>query len=166
MTKSMRTVRQVLTSQAAFIAALAIITTQHGAGQGPAFTTLYSFQGGSDGKQPTSGVILGTDGALYGTTFLGGTTNDGSVFSLAPGTGGSWTHTVLLSFNGPDGKKPSASLTFNSKGVLYGTAALGGSAGGGTVFALTPPGTGGAWPTHASRAEFQVAGQHSCWNLP
>ena len=46
-------------------------------------TTLYSFcsqPGCTDGALPYSGVIQGTDGNLYGTTFGGGTSGEGTVF--------------------------------------------------------------------------------------
>jgi uncharacterized repeat protein (TIGR03803 family) len=42
---------------------------------------LYSFTGGDNGIQPI-GVALGPDGNLYGTTFSGGTYNQGTVFRL------------------------------------------------------------------------------------
>ena len=42
-----------------------------------------SFSG--DGKTPFAGsLILGSDGNLYGTTFYGGTDNDGTFFKVAP----------------------------------------------------------------------------------
>ena len=37
---------------------------------------------GSDGNSPFAGLIRGTDGNFYGTTFLGGTSGDGTVFKL------------------------------------------------------------------------------------
>jgi hypothetical protein len=45
---------------------------------------LYSFRGvsGTDGNRPEAGLILDASGALYGTTFGGGTLNDGTVFKL------------------------------------------------------------------------------------
>jgi uncharacterized repeat protein (TIGR03803 family) len=42
---------------------------------------LYSFTGGDDGSEPT-GVALGPDGNLCGTTLVGGTHNKGTVFQL------------------------------------------------------------------------------------
>src|SRR5208282_2588854 len=59
---------------------------------GGVLTTLYSFcsQGGStcsDGAFPSAGLIQATDGNFYGTTYIGGAYNDGTVFSLASGLG-------------------------------------------------------------------------------
>jgi uncharacterized repeat protein (TIGR03803 family) len=42
---------------------------------------LSSFTGGDDGSEPT-GLTLGPDGNLYGTTLVGGTHNKGTVFQL------------------------------------------------------------------------------------
>jgi uncharacterized repeat protein (TIGR03803 family) len=60
-------------------------------------TILYNFTGGNDGSQPWAGVIFDSAGNLYGTTYLGGTSNSGTVYQLAPPAqqGGSWTETVL-----------------------------------------------------------------------
>ncbi len=41
-------------------------------------TTLYSFTGQADGFNPTSGLILGSDGNLYGT-------NQSAIFKITPG---------------------------------------------------------------------------------
>lgn len=73
-------------------------TTQYGGAnnQGTIFrvtpsgtvTTLYSFCPQShcpDGANPYAGLVLGTDGVFYGTTFNGGGSNDGTVFSLSVG---------------------------------------------------------------------------------
>jgi len=47
-----------------------------------AYTNLYSFGGSpSDGGSPAS-LVQGSDGNLYGTTYGGGTSNDGVVFKL------------------------------------------------------------------------------------
>ena len=51
-------------------------------------TTLYSFcpqTHCNDGANPYAGLILGTDGVSYGTTFNGGGGNHGTVFSLSVG---------------------------------------------------------------------------------
>jgi len=109
-------------------------------------TTLYSFTGGSDGANPSAGVIFGPGGVLFGTTPYGGTQGYGTVFELS-GPAKTRTHTVLYSFQGgSDGVNPGAALTSGAGGVLYGTTFAGGSSGNGTVFQLTPPATsGGAW---------------------
>jgi len=101
---------------------------------------LYSFQGGSDGATPESGVTFGA-GVLYGTTYDGGTGNCnsgsggcGTVYSLAPpeNSGGEWIHTVLHAFTGQssgalgDGANPYAGITVGSNGVLYGATFWGG----------------------------------------
>lgn len=66
---------------------------------------------------------------LYGTTYNGGTSNKGTVFTLTPPTttGGPWTEAVLHSFTGSDGSNPHAPVVMDSNGVLYGTT-LGGEA--------------------------------------
>jgi len=60
---------------------------------------LYSFTGANgDGRSP-AGVVF-RNGALYGTTYYGGTADGGTVFELQPPTvsGGTWTETVLYEF--------------------------------------------------------------------
>src|SRR6202034_58495 len=72
----------------------------------------------------------------------------GTVYQLAPGAGGTWTPTVLYSFNPinkpGDGAGPQASLVLGGSGVLYGTTTAGGTSDDGTVFQLTPS-VGGTW---------------------
>jgi uncharacterized repeat protein (TIGR03803 family) len=94
-------------------------------------TTLASFNGGANGANPTSGLIVDRSGNLYGTTALGGTSGNGQVFEVVQGSG---TISTLASFNGTNGFEPNASLIMDSNGNLYGTATLGGAAGDGTVF--------------------------------
>jgi uncharacterized repeat protein (TIGR03803 family) len=53
-------------------------------------TTLYSFcsqTGCTDGDSPYEGLLQATNGALYGTTYYGGTDNDGTIYSLSVGLG-------------------------------------------------------------------------------
>jgi uncharacterized repeat protein (TIGR03803 family) len=115
-------------------------------------TILYNFTGGSDGGNVASeGVIFDAAGNLYGTTSAGGAFGKGTVFELSPNAGGTWTETVLYSFQGGhDGSSPSISpLTFDKAGNLYGETAAGGNdrcsgSGCGTVFKLSPTG-GGSW---------------------
>ena len=68
----------------------------------------------------------------------------GTVFKLTPQSNGSWSESVLYSFQGGnDALSPNSSLTFDAAGALYGTAG-GGASGQGTVFKLTPS-LGGQW---------------------
>jgi uncharacterized repeat protein (TIGR03803 family) len=109
---------------------------------------LYSFTGGnSDGASPWAGVIFDQSGNLYGTTELGGAYGYGTVYELTP-SGSGWTEKVLYNFqNQQDGSKPYAGLIFDQSGNLYGATTAGGTGGGGTVFEMTPSGTGWAFQT-------------------
>jgi uncharacterized repeat protein (TIGR03803 family) len=109
-------------------------------------TVLYNFTDETDGNYPLGGLIFDNDGALYGTTYRGGTSNLGTVFKLRPAAAGQtqWTETVLYSFTGGnDGSIPAfGSLILDQKGALYGATIRGGAANAGTVFKLTPPAAG------------------------
>jgi uncharacterized repeat protein (TIGR03803 family) len=115
---------------------------------------LYNFQGTGDGSQPQGGLIFDKQGNLFGVTNAGGSANLGTVFRLTPSNQGqSWTENVLHSFlGGSDGANPSASLTLDANGNLYGTTSHGGSsskcfqAACGTVFSLTR--NAGNWTEH------------------
>ncbi|MBV9646905.1 MAG: hypothetical protein JO043_05535, partial [Candidatus Eremiobacteraeota bacterium] len=48
---------------------------------------LYSFQGGNDGNEPVAGITRNASGVLYGTTYLGGSANAGTVYELVPSLG-------------------------------------------------------------------------------
>src|SRR4029077_14026169 len=99
-------------------------------------TVLYSFTGGSDGANPSSGLTLGTDGNFYGTTLGGGVNFDGAVFKVTPGG----TLTVLHSFNCTDGCEPVAGVVQGTGGEFYGTTFAGGANGDGTVFKISSAG--------------------------
>jgi len=102
-------------------------------------TVLYSFAGGSDGEHPYAGVIQGSDGNFYGTTYQGGASGYGTIFKLTP----SGTETVLYTFAGglSDGANPEAGVIQGSDGNFYGNTLQGGTSNLGTVFELTPSGT-------------------------
>src|ERR1039457_6952958 len=116
---------------------------------------LYAFTGGVDGANPRAGVIFSSRGVIFGTTEQGGTSGYGTVFSLTPATGGTFTEKVLYSFAGApsgcgttgnpacDGANPLGVLTLSSSGALYSTTYGGGSVGWGTVFQLTQ--AAGVW---------------------
>jgi uncharacterized repeat protein (TIGR03803 family) len=107
-------------------------------------TTLYSFcpqSGCPDGEQPHAGLIQGTDGNFYGTTYGGGSSNGGTIFKITP-TG---TLTTLYSFCSQtactDGQGPWDALVQASDGNYYGTTAIGGANNQGTIFEMSPTGT-------------------------
>jgi uncharacterized repeat protein (TIGR03803 family) len=109
---------------------------------GSSYTPLYSFTGlGGDGKNPYGALVQGRDGALYGTTYSGGSNGYGMVFTL--GTNGAG-YTPLYSFTGSggDGKNPYAGLVQGGDGALYGTTYNGGTSGYGMVFKLSTTGAG------------------------
>jgi uncharacterized repeat protein (TIGR03803 family) len=114
---------------------------------GWAQTVLFGFNG-ADGSQPLAGLIFDASGNLYGTTSVGGTYNYGTVFELSPKAGGGWKRKLVLSFSYLDGYYPTAILTIDEAGNLYGTTYGGGSGncqfGCGTVFELSPQ-AGGTW---------------------
>jgi uncharacterized repeat protein (TIGR03803 family) len=109
-------------------------------------STIYSFGPGADASTPLGTLVLDKKGALYGVTQYGGTRNDGAVFKLTPGRSG-YNETVICSFQGgADGNFPQAGLAIDRLGSLYGTTFYGGTGscdgGCGTVFKLTPSGSG------------------------
>jgi len=116
------------------------------AGSGYTKTTIYTFQGGSDGANPDGPLLADKSGALYGTTTAGGTSGDGTVFKLTP-AGSAYTEQILYSFKGgQDGATPRTALLMHDR-VLYSTTLVGGGGpcalvgsptGCGTVFALKP----------------------------
>jgi hypothetical protein len=114
---------------------------------------LHAFAGDSDGANPNGGLVLDSEGAIYGTTFAGGYNcphhsgqGCGTVFKLDPPAGkdGAWTEKQLLVFkNGADGAQPIAGVILDAGGSIYG-AAEGGTNGCGLVFKLAANG-GGRW---------------------
>ena len=105
---------------------------------------LFDFPEVSGGSEPNGGLIFDSAGNLYGTTYVGGTTGCGVVFQLTPSNGGSWNETVLHTFqcNQYNYLYPEAGLVMDSSGNLYGTTGFGGSSSWGTLFELTPSGSG------------------------
>lgn len=100
-------------------------------------TYLHAFAGGSDGAYPIAGLMQATDGNFYGTTWVGGASDLGTVFRMTP----AGAVTVLHAFaGGADGQYPYAGL-IQVGGTFYGTTLQGGTGGSlGTVFTITPAG--------------------------
>jgi uncharacterized repeat protein (TIGR03803 family) len=103
-------------------------------------TSLHSFDS-HDGANPQAGLVQGSDGYFYGTTYSGGVNGvngEGTVFKIS--AGGALTNLVL--FDNTDGAAPEAMLVQGSDGFLYGTTYKGGTNvnGYGTVFQVNSNG--------------------------
>jgi uncharacterized repeat protein (TIGR03803 family) len=107
---------------------------------GSDFTLLHNFVGGAtDGSNPVTALTLSAS-TLFGTTFIGGNSDLGTIFSL--NTDGSGFK-LLHAFNGAlsDGGKPDTALALiGSK--LYGMTQSGGANNLGTLFSMNTNGTG------------------------
>jgi uncharacterized repeat protein (TIGR03803 family) len=86
------------------------------------FSSLYSFTGGDDGGNPYGGLLLASDGNLYGTTFQDGTYANGTVFRISP----AGDLLTLANFDGYQGANPVSALVEGTDGKLYGTTRYGG----------------------------------------
>jgi uncharacterized repeat protein (TIGR03803 family) len=101
-------------------------------------TTLHSFEQ-TDGDNPISNLVEGTDRNFYGTAAYGGKyPNFGTVFKITP----SGTFTTLHNFDSTDGSYLYAGLIQGTNGRFYGATFGGGSStactyGCGTVFSLS-----------------------------
>ena len=115
------------------------------------FNVLYNFCAEGypcpDGASPAAALTQAANGDLYGTTFYGGASDEGTVFKITPGG----TLSTLYSFcaelppNCPDGASPYAGLLQAADGDFYGTNSSAGAGTygvvhGGTVFKITPSG--------------------------
>jgi uncharacterized repeat protein (TIGR03803 family) len=113
-------------------------------------TTLWNFSGGSDGANPTAGLIADQEtGTLYGTASCCAAGAFGVVFKIDTIDR---TLTAIYGFSGGnDGAGPEAPLLYDETGALYGTTIGGGNftapicamlGSCGVVFKLTPPARG------------------------
>lgn len=123
-------------------------------------TTLHSFNN-TDGADPGYGLVLGSDGNIYGTTYFGGNVNCpfnsagcGVIFRMTLGGSMNTIYTFcVISYDCFDGANPTG-LVEGADGNYYGTTYEGGSAdsesqcgsgadgfGCGTIFRVTPTGS-------------------------
>jgi uncharacterized repeat protein (TIGR03803 family) len=106
---------------------------------GGTFSVIHTFLAGqTDGCMPT-GLLVGNDGNLYGTTQFGGLHGYGTVFQCTL----AGVVTLIHSFAGTDGMYPQAVPTQGLDGNLYGATTNGGtvapgSTAQGTVFQISP----------------------------
>lgn len=109
-------------------------------------SVLYNFDGNRkrSGIYPSGPLVFDSSGNLYGTTPVANIYQEGAVFRLKHGSGGGWTETTLVRFNGINGARPYDGVIFDAEGNLYGTTVAGGGSDGfGVVFKLTPSPKGG-----------------------
>jgi uncharacterized repeat protein (TIGR03803 family) len=108
-------------------------------GEDGTVTIMHSFKV-TDGNSPIGGLVMGTDGYLYGTTMQGGPKNEGTMFKISPTS--PYPLTSLYSFcskaSCADGSFPYAGLVQHTNGNFYGTTSGGGVNGLGAIFAYTP----------------------------
>jgi uncharacterized repeat protein (TIGR03803 family) len=109
---------------------------------------IYQFASFSDGWNPMGDLAFDQAGNVYGTTEFGGncifSNGCGTVFQLTR-SGSNWTKTTLHEFThdvGGDGVLPYSGVMVDHLGNLFGTAQGGGANDYGTVFELTPSGSG------------------------
>jgi uncharacterized repeat protein (TIGR03803 family) len=90
----------------------------------------------TDPRNPFPGLLLASDGHLYGTTMEGGADNAGTIFRVT--TDGSFT--TLFSFGPASGRTPLGRLMQAADGYIYGTTVAGGAFGLGTIFRISTAG--------------------------
>jgi len=104
-------------------------------------TVIHAFRAGADGDGPAATLITDGLGNLYGTAIFEGDSicRCGIVYKVTT-TG---AETVLHRFTGgSDGAYPYGSVVMDSAGNLYGTTMRGGKNDAGTLFRISPDGTG------------------------
>jgi uncharacterized repeat protein (TIGR03803 family) len=102
-------------------------------------TVVHALSTNEEGYSPFAGVIQGSDGNLYGTTYLGGDKGGGVVYKVTL----DGTYTVLrnLGQDKLDAVLPYAGLVQAPDGNLYGTTLRGGTSDKGTVFRVSTTGS-------------------------
>jgi hypothetical protein len=110
----------------------------------------------ANGAKPESKLLRDSTGALFGTTYMGGTglckdgagntIGCGAVFRLLPPLPGqtNWRHSILLIFNGANGAYPEGGVVADLNGNLYGVTTrsntnIWGLGGNGVAYKLTRP---------------------------
>lgn len=111
-------------------------------GSGYAMLHSFTFVDGIavDGVYPSTALVEGKDGALYGTTREGGANSFGTAFKLnKDGSGFTVLHNFAYTAVQSGTAFPYAALSRASDGALYGVTAAGGEMGIGNIFVLRPP---------------------------
>jgi len=92
---------------------------------GGSYKVLYNFNSSSsaNGANPYAGVVLGSDGYLYGVTSSGGASKLGALFKLKT-TGSGFT--LIHSFETATGDSPLSTPLLHTNGTIYGLTSHGG----------------------------------------
>jgi len=125
-------------SSALALCALGLFTTVGRAQTTPAVSTILALSQSS----PVGNLVKGADGALYGTSATSTSLTGGLIYRST--VDGSDVRT-LYQLTADDAVSPGSGLTLAGDGLLYGTTRFGKSgdvAGAGTVFRISPDGTG------------------------
>lgn len=93
---------------------------------------------GTNGKYPSYGTLVCSQGVLYGMTYQGGLNNYGCIFSID--TNGNH-YKDMHDFNSTAGKNPDGSLTLLGK-TLFGMTSAGGASTNGCIFSIDTNGVG------------------------
>jgi len=99
------------------------------------YTVLHNFLANDtiNGYGPQAGVVLGSDGFLYGVTYQGGVNGDGTIFRIKPNGAG---FAKLYDFNQQTGSGPSPTPIFHTTGIVYGLTHAGGASDRGVFYSL------------------------------
>jgi len=105
---------------------------------GGTFTVLYNFcsqANCTDGAQVYAPLMQASNGTFYGTTFMGGSSGNGTIFSIS--AAGAFNVVHNFASYPDDGAFPNAGLIQATNGDLYGTTYGGGTDFVGTVYQMT-----------------------------
>lgn len=103
------------------------------------FSPLGSGSTNADGASPQAGLLVASDGYMYGVTSAGGTYGFGTIYQYKPGS----PFTKLFDLSAVPGAllgiNYATNLTQHTNGSFYGVTSELGSEGGGNFYALTAP---------------------------
>jgi uncharacterized repeat protein (TIGR03803 family) len=89
--------------------------------------------GAPNGTTPNGGLLIDTDGTIYGTMSGGGANRSGTIYKIST-TGSGFT--ILHSFVGNSTSGPMGELIFGQDGAIYGTTFGGGQNNKGAIFRM------------------------------
>ncbi len=111
-------------------------------------TVVYRFQNCANLFEPQDGVALDQAGNIFGAPTYGGlgcqddNFGGGGVFELTPSQGG-WNYQIIHLFSGnPDGCTPLGTVMVDQAGNIFGTTTVCGANGDGSVYEVSPSGSG------------------------